>query len=134
MEGVKMQLGFEIDQAYEEEFAHTCEMISMYQPTVRTTLDGEWEEDELREDVYDMCITTMTSDLLKKYEFRALKDTNLLKPHYMAEHILNQIEDVIELYNKEYDKHRNEKCFGIIWYDKIITKMINKELKENVVK
>ena len=124
----------DLDKQAESEFRIKCEEIAMHQPVVRTTLDGEWDEDELRGDIYDVCIEVMTPKLLKKYQFRALRDTNLLKPNYMAEHILNQIDDVIELYNKEYDKHRNEKCFGIKWYDETITSMIKRELKENLVK
>lgn len=124
----------DLDKQAESEFRIKCEEIAMHQPVVRTTLDGEWDEDELRGDIYDVCIEVMTPELLKKYQFRALRDTNLLKPNYMAEHILNQIDDVIELYNKEYDKHRNEKCFGIKWYDETITSMIKRELKENLVK
>ena len=124
----------DLDKQAESEFRIKCEEIAMHQPVVRTTLDGEWDEDELRGDIYDVCIEVMTPELLKKYQFRALKDINLLKPNYMAEHISNQIDDVIELYNKEYDKHRNEKCFGIKWYDETITSMIKRELKENLVK
>lgn len=125
---------FDINRLMEDEFTRRCTEIAMYQPEVRTTLDGEWEEDELTEDVYDICIEVMTPKLLKKYQYRALKDVNLLKPQYMAEHILGQIDDVIELYNKEYDKHRNENKFGIIWYDEAISKMIKSELRGNVVK
>lgn len=107
--------------------------IAMYQPTVRITLDGEWEEEELRSDIYDVCVEVMTSELLEKYKYRALKNIDILKPHYMNELILNQIEDVVELYNKEYDKHRHEKYFGIKWYDEAIRNMILKNLKENLV-
>lgn len=129
-----MRLGFEIDEGYEAEFAQKCEEIAMYQPRVRTTLDGEWTEEELKEDVYDVCIEEMTADKLKKYQYRALRNRDLLKPQYMAETILNQINDIIELYNTEYDKHRNERKFGIVWYDEAIKSKINKLLKENLVK
>ena len=124
---------FDVNKGYEAMFAEKCEEIAMYQPSVRTTLDGEWTEEELREDVYDVCIETMTDDVLKKYQYRALKDNDLLKTQYMADHILGQIDDVIELYNKEYDKHRNERCFGIVWYDNAIKCMVKKELKDNLV-
>lgn len=108
--------------------------VAMYQPTPRTTLDGEWLEDELQSDIYDVCIEVMTPELLKKYEFRALKDTSILKPQSMYERILDIVGDVVQLYNKEYDKHRHEKCDGIKWYDETIAKMIHRELKENLVK
>ena len=133
MKGAKIVFVFDIDKGYEAMFAEKCEEIAMYQPEVRTTLNGEWTEEELREDVYDVCIETMTDDVLKKYQYRALKDNDLLKTQYMADHILEQIDDVIEFYNKEYDKHRNERCFGIVWYDNAIKCMIKKELKDNLV-
>lgn len=125
---------FDINKSVEDEFARRCTEIAMYQPSVRTTLDGEWTEEELREDVYDVCIETMTDSALKKYQYRALKDSDLLKTQYMAEKILDQIDDVVELYNKEYDKHRNDNKFGIVWYDEAIKSMINKLLKENLVR
>jgi hypothetical protein len=103
----------------------------MYQPTERVTAKDDWHEDELRADVHDMCIKIMTPELLKQYEYRALRDEDLLKSQYMAEHILSQI-DVIELFDTEYDKHNNEGS-GIEWYDKAITIMINTELKENLM-
>ena len=59
---------FDINKAVEDEFARRCTDIAMYQPSVRTTLDGEWTEEELREDVYDVCIETMTDSALKKYK------------------------------------------------------------------
>ena len=129
-----MHIGFEIDEGYEAEFTQKCEEIAMYQPRVRTTLDGEWTEEELREDVYDVCIEEMTADRLKKYQYRALRNKDMLKPQYMANTILDQIDDVIELYNTECDKHRHEKKFGIVWYDEAIKSRINRLLKENLVK
>lgn len=104
----------------------------MYQPTERVTIDKEWHEDELRANVYDMCINIMTPDLLERYKYRALKDKDLLLSQYMAEQILSQIDDVVELYNTEYNKHSNENCDGIKWYDIAITNMIYKELEENL--
>ena len=129
-----MKLGYEIDIEFEDEFESKCQEIAMYQSFPRMTIDREWEEDELRDDIYDVCIEVMTHDLLKKYKYCAVKDINLLSPYYMAEYTLNQIDDVVELYNKEYDKHRNEKYFGIKWYDEAIRSMILKNLKENLVK
>lgn len=122
----------ELDRKFEEEFACRCEEIQIHHPVQRMTLDREWTEDELIDNIYDVCTEVMTDKLLKKYKNRALKDENLLKIPYMSEHIECQIEDVIELYNKEYDKHRHEKCFGIKWYDEAIKRMINSELRRNV--
>ena len=128
-----MKLGYEIDEAYEFEFAAKCEEIAMYQHIERTTLDGEWTEEELKSDIYDVCIETMTEKIIDKYKYRAINNKNLLNHHYMSEHILNQIDDVIEFYNKEYDKHRNENKFGIVWYDDAIKRVIMKSLEENLV-
>lgn len=129
-----MGLFDELDEAAENEFQQKCIEFAMYQPVIRTTLDGEWTEEELKSDIYDVCVEVMTDKVINQYKFRALRDSNLLKLQYMAEHIADQIDDVIELYNKEYDKHREQKCFGIHWYDEAIKMMINRELKGNVVK
>lgn len=123
----------ELDEQAENEFKIKCEEIAMHQPVIRTTLDGEWDEEELKSDVYDVCTEVMTEATLKKYTNRALRNTKLLLPDYMNETILNSIDDVIELYNTEYDKHRHENKFGIIWYDEAIKKMVLKILKENLV-
>lgn len=123
-----------LDQQAENEFQQKCREFAMYQPVERTTLDGEWTEEELKSDIYDVCTEVMTDKVLSQYKYRALRDGNLLKLQYMAEHITDQIDDVIELYNKEYDKHREQNCFGIHWYDEAIKSMIIKELKGNVIK
>ena len=51
-----MQIGYNIDKEYEDEFANKCQEIAIYQPVERTTLDGEWTEEELRNDIYDVCV------------------------------------------------------------------------------
>lgn len=101
----------------------------------RTTLDQQWEEDELIDDIYDVCNEVMTDELLAKYKGRALFDYSLLLVPYMAEEITGSIDDVIELYNKEYDKHRNiaNTENGISFYDDAIKKMILSKLKGNLV-
>ena len=92
----------DLDQQAENEFQQKCREFAMYQPVERTTLDGEWTEEELKSDIYDVCVEVMTDKVLSQYKYRALRDSNLLKLQYMAEHIADQIDDVIELYNKEY--------------------------------
>ena len=52
---------------------------------IRTTVDDKWDEEELRGDVYDVCVEVMTPKLLEQYKYRALKDKDLLLPQYMAE-------------------------------------------------
>lgn len=127
----------DLDERAEQEFRTKCEEFAMYGHVERTTLDGEWTEEDLRDDIFDVCAEVMTEKLLKDYEHRALHNRDLLKKQYMADTILNDIEDVIELYNTEVDKHRasfeTEHYFGIHWYDEAIKKMVIKKLKENVV-
>ena len=100
---------------------------------IRVTIDNEWDEDELRSDIYDVCVEVMTPELLWKYKYRALKDKDLLLPQYMTEYIFNQIDNVVDLYNTEYQKHRAEDSCGIKWYDRAITDMIHKTLERNLV-
>lgn len=107
-----------------------CE-TSMYGSVERTTLDNEWTEKELSENVDDECIKLLPT-YEQKYKNRAMYDTNLLKPPYMAEKIKNE-NDLIEVYNTCYDKHRNERMFGIHWFDEWIEEQINKILKNNLV-
>lgn len=129
-----MVLGLnEYEKQYEKDFRNTCETYAMYQADKEEhTLDGEWSEEELKADIYDVCVEVMTEQELKKYKYRALRNPDLLKIQYMAEHIKQQI-DVIKLYNTEYDKHRHEKIFGIHWYDDALKKMILQELKDNLI-
>lgn len=122
----------EYERQYEKDFKDASDTYAMYQTDIEEyTLDGEWSEGELSADIYDVCVEVMTEQELKKYQHRALKDPDLLKVQYMAEYIGQQT-DVIKLYNTEYDKHRNEKAFGIRWYDDAIKKMILQELKNNL--
>lgn len=122
----------EYEKQFEQDMQKGCQAYAMYESHERTTLDGEWSEGELSADIYDVCVEVMTEQELKKYKHRALKDPDLLKVQYMAEHIEQQT-DVIKLYNTEYDKHRHEKAFGIRWYDDAIKKMILQELKNNLI-
>lgn len=124
----------ELDKEYESEFAQKCREVQGYYsaPAERSTLDGEWTESELQADIYDVCVEVMTEQLIKRYDGRAIRDQNLLKLQYMAEQIAGEV-DVVELYNKEYDKNRNKNMFGIIFYDEAIKSIILKKLKENLV-
>lgn len=110
----------------------TDDYWNIYDHRERVTLDAEWTQEELESDIYDVCAEIMSTEV-KKYEHRALYDRDLLKCQYMTEHLINTIGDVIELYNKEYDKHRDSKIFGIRLFDDAIKKMIRLELKRNVV-
>ena len=86
----------------------------------------------MQADIYDVCVEVMTDNLLKRYDGRALRNKDLLKLQYMAEQIADEI-DVIETYNKAYDKNRSKNQFGIIFYDEVIKSIILKKLKENLV-
>lgn len=125
----------EYDKACEDEFAKKCKEVQGYYsaPAERYTIDGEWTEPELQSDIYDVCVETMTEQVIKGYNGRALRDKNLLKLQYMAEQIAGEI-DVVETYNKAYDKNRDKKMFGIIFYDEEIKSIILRKLKENLVK
>ena len=72
----------------------------------RMTLDGEWSESELKDNVWDDCNTVLKEWLIKN-SGKTVYDKNLLSVDYLAEHICDE-HDVVEIYNKEYDKHRND--------------------------
>ena len=86
----------------------------------------------MQADIYDVCVEVMTDNLLKRYNGRALRNKDLLKLQYMTEQIAGEI-DVVETYNKAYDKNRSKNQFGIIFYDEAIKSIILKKLKENLV-
>jgi hypothetical protein len=125
----------ELEKHQETEFESKCREVAYYQSQAeRYTLDGEWSESELESDIYDVCVEVITVELIEKYKHRAMLDRDLLKHQYMAEKVLEQVGDVVELYNREYDKNRHKKVFGIVFYDEAIKRMILKNIKENLVK
>ena len=128
-----MKIGFEVDEAYENEFAQKCEVLQMYGSIApRTTLDGEWTEEELAGDIVDECIKLLP-EYEKKYAHKAVYNENLYKPEYMAESIKIEAGDLIEVYNREYDRHRNDSKFGIYWYDEWVRQQIKRRMKSNLV-
>lgn len=106
--------------------------VPMYGSSPRVTLDEEWTEEELADNIYDECVRVL-KEYQEKYKGRALYDTNLLKPQYLAEKIRNENDDLIEIYNKLYDQHRNENKFGIYWFDLWIEKQIRHIMTDNLV-
>ena len=104
----------------------------MYINTTRLTLDNEWSEEELESNIDDECIK-LAPIYEAKYRNRAVYDKDLYKPPYLAEKIKDESGDLIEIYNKEYDKHRNEKMFGIHWFDKWIEAQVRRILNGNLV-
>ena len=77
-----------------------------YRSTPRTTLDNEWTEEELRGDIYDECMKLLP-EYEQKYKHKAVYDKDLFKPQYLAEKIISE-NDLVEAYNREYDKHRDQ--------------------------
>ena len=98
----------------------------------RKTLDGEWTISELEDDVDDECLK-LVPVLADKYKNRAVYDKDLFKWQYVAEKIKSETDDLIEVYNKEYDRHRDEKLFGIVHFDNWIKKRIERIMNSNLV-
>ena len=128
------------DRAAEEEFKIKCEEIAYYQGDIeRTTLDGEWTEQELKDDLWDEANkflngTKESKGWLENHKGRAMRDTDLCKVQYLVEDICTRY-DMIEVYNKVVDMHRNDenKLFGIAYFDQIARAEIEKTLKQNLV-
>lgn len=122
------------NEAFEEEFRSKIEEIAYYQGNIeRTTIDGEWTESELKSDIYDEVKAVLEKDgYVEKFKYIALKDRDLLKTQYLTEYLCNNF-DVIETYNKNYDKHRNDKPmkFGIHYFDEAVRKQIKITLDAN---
>ena len=106
--------------------------MPLYSSSPRTTLDGEWTEEELADDIYDEC-SKLVRVYKTKYRNCAVYDNNLYKPQYLAEKIKSESDDLIEIYNKCADKHRNENAFGIHWFDEWIHEQIKRILNANLV-
>lgn len=115
-----------------EDWQSGCFGIPVYGSNPRTTLDGEWTEEELADNIDSECIK-LVPVYESKYKNRAVYDSDLLKPIYLAEKIKNESGDLIEIYNKEYDKHRNDKIYGIHWFDEWIKKQIRRIMDNNLV-
>ena len=128
------------EKAYEDEFKIKCEEIAYYQGDLeRTTLDGEWTEDELKDDLWGEAKKVLYGDKdtkgwLETHKNRAMKDPDLCKTEYLEEDICTRY-DMIEVYNKVVDMHRNDehKLFGIAYFDQIARAEIEKTLKQNLV-
>lgn len=128
------------DRAAEEEFKIKCEEIAYYQGDIeRTTLDGEWTEQELKDDLWDEANkflngTKESKGWLETHKGRTMRDTDLCKVQYLVEDICTRY-DMIEVYNKVVDMHRNDenKLFGIAYFDQIARAEIEKTLKQNLV-
>jgi len=128
------------ERAFEDEFKNKIEEIAYYQgDQERTTIDGEWTEEELKDDVYSEALKILNGDKqtkgwLELNKGRALKDTNLDKPEFIVTNICDRF-DLVEVYNRAYDIHKNDKprLFGIHYFDELARADVKKVLKENLV-
>ena len=71
---------------------------------------------------------------LTKTADRAKLDRDLDYPEFLANKVIDEY-DLIEEYNKQVDKHRNDevKKFGIHYFDEWCIKIMNKILKDNLI-
>lgn len=131
----------DFERAQEEEFRNKVEEIAYYQgDSERTTIDGEWTESELKDDIYDEAHMILHGEPGKNTGWlafnlgRAVYDNDLLKEEFIVENICERY-DLIEVYNRAYDLHRNDKpmLFGIHYFDELVQAEIKKLLKNNLV-
>ena len=133
----------DFEEAQEKEFREKVEVISSlsyYQgDTDRTTIDKEWTESELKDDLWSEAKKVLDGDKnksgwLSKNKFKAVYDEDLKKIEYLVEHLASEL-DLIEIYNGALDKHRNDKpmLFGIHYFDEAIRAEILKVLNNNLV-
>jgi len=130
----------EYEKAAEEEFRNKVQEVAYYQGDIeRTTIDGEWTESELKDDVYTEAKKMLDGQngkqgLAEKYKHRAMIDRDLLLPEYLSTYICDKY-DVIHVYNGLMDRHRNDekKLFGIHYFDEAVRIEVEKTLKENLI-
>ena len=133
-------LNINFEDKVENEFRVKVQEFAMYQGnTERYTLDKEWTEEELKEDVMDEALKILNGangkdGWLAKTAGRAKRDKDLDYPEFLANRVIEEY-DLIEEYNKQVDKHRNDevKKFGIHYFDEWCIKIMNKLLKENLL-
>lgn len=126
------------NRAFEEDFREKIEELSIYQGEVeRTTLDGDWNETDLKEDVQDLAMKILGNvkekGWLHDHRYCAVNDRNLLFDEFVANKFFDE-NDVIEVYNTACDKHRNDerKLFGIHYFDEVVELKIKKILEDNL--
>ena len=131
----------DFERAQENEFRSKVTQISNLgvKPEERLTLDREWTEQELKEDLLDEAEKLLNGkDKIKgwieKHKYRVLKDETLIHSEFLVNKIMEE-NDLIEIYNKAYDKHRNDKPrkFGIVYYDEELNKIMTKILNDNLL-
>lgn len=122
----------EFQQAQEEEFkTKITEVEYYYGHKERVTLDGEWTEQELQDELRDE-VMRIVQEFNNEYKDRALKDSSMRHDEYVSTKIIEQL-DLVEIYNTQYDKRRSEGLFGIHYFDDWVKKELTKVLKNNLV-
>jgi hypothetical protein len=126
------------NRAFEKDFEEKLEMLSAYQgEQTRETLDCEWTEGDLIEEVQDLAFKILGNGKgkgwLEEHKYCAVKDKDLLHDEFVSNRICDE-NDLIEIYNTACDKHRNDenKLFGIHYFDDEIKLKINKLLSDNL--
>lgn len=128
------------EEAMEAEFRQKCwEVSAMYGHVDRTTLDGEWTYEELKETMLDEISKFLHGEKdkpgwLEKHKHRAVKSQDMLHEEFIVTDICDRY-DLIEVYNRAVDKHRNDKprLFGIHYFDELVKAETEKILKENLL-
>lgn len=112
-----------------------------YGSNERVTIDGEWTEDELLGVVSDEAYKALNGDSksnkkgwVEKNKNRAVFDNDLLYDNLLADKLSDEF-DVIQLYNIEYDKHKDDTdgVFMIHHFTDNVQKKIIKMLNDNLV-
>ena len=113
-----------------------CESVGYYEGDIeRTTLDSEWTESELEDNVYDEVVKELEKlNKTEKLQYRALKDKGLNYPEFIANKIKDE-NDLIEVYNKLYDSNKNNKegTFIIHFFDAWIHSKTKEIVKNNII-
>ena len=122
--------------AFEKDFREKCKMINEQSKRIeRTTLDGEWTYDELKDDIWSEAKKILRDEgWINKHKCRAFKDNDLLHEEFIVEDICNRY-DLIEVYDRAYETHRNDKTIelGIYYFDELARAEVLKILKNNLV-
>lgn len=134
----------EYNKKFEQDFRDKVEEIGYYQGDIeRYTIDGEWTETELKEDLWDE-----THKILHGYEdnnkkvkgwlelngSRLVKNKDLLHEEFIVNDITDRF-DLVEVYNRAYDIHKNDRprLFGIQYFDELARAEVRKVLKDNLL-
>lgn len=96
----------------------------------RLTLDHKYTERELEEIIDEQCATVVAL-WINKNSKRFIGDISNILPDNVADKVKCE-NDLIFVYNSEYDKHRAERRFGIDcfceWFEKSATRILNRNL------